>query len=138
VSQVGIIVRDIDKAVEYYESLGIGPFETLKGVTVVERKVYGKVTEDVRLNVRVAQVGPIQIELIQPLEGKSPWMEFLKTKGEGINHLGFFVDDIEKETARLEGIGFKILCSARFENGGGAAYFDTDRVGGVLFEFVQW
>ncbi len=26
VDQIGVIVRDIDKAVEYYQSLGIGPF----------------------------------------------------------------------------------------------------------------
>jgi len=138
VDQVGIIVKDINEAVKYYESLGIGPFETLKGITVIERKVYGRVAEDVSLNVRIAQAGPLQIELIQPSGGKSPWKDFLDTKGEGINHLGFFIDDIEKETAKLEEKGFKVLCSSRFENGGGAVYFDIDRVGGVLFELIQW
>ena len=30
IGQVGVIVRNMDEAIEHYSSLGIGPFETLK------------------------------------------------------------------------------------------------------------
>ena len=62
----------------------------------------------------------------------------MKSKGEGINHLGFFVDDLAKETAKLEVKGFRVLYSAKFVTGGGFAYFDTDKVGGIISELVQW
>ena len=43
IHHIGIVVRDIEKAIEYYESLGIGPFEPLKrGTKDVEPIVYSQ------------------------------------------------------------------------------------------------
>jgi len=137
VDQVGIIVRDMDEAVEYYQSLGIGPFES-PNIIPTERRVYGKPADDVKNKVKVAQAGRVQFELVQPVSGESVQKEFLETKGEGINHLGFFVDDIDKEVAKLVGKGFKVISSGKFVGGGGFAYFDTAKVGGVIFELIQW
>ncbi|HJX69823.1 MAG TPA: VOC family protein, partial [Dehalococcoidia bacterium] len=137
VDQIGVIVRDMDKAVEYYQSLGIGPFESM-GIAHTERRVYGKVVTDVKNVVRVARMGQVQLELVQPAEGKSIQREFLDRHGEGINHLGFFVDDVDKEMAKMIQRGFKVIASTRFVGGGGGAYFDTGRIGGVLLEVVQW
>jgi len=137
VDQVGIIVRDMDKAVEYYQSLGIGPFEALN-VTATDRKVYGRPADDVKNEVKIAPAGGIELELVYPASGKSVQREFLETKGEGINHLGFIVDDIDKEVAKLVEKGFEIISSGKFVGGGGFAYFDTGKVGGVLFELIQF
>lgn len=137
IDQVGIVVRDIDRAIKYYESLGIGPFKPMN-VTSIDREVYGKPAPDVKNVARVAQVGQLQIELIQPISGQSVQREFLESKGEGVNHLAFFVDDIAKETAKLTALGFKMISGGKLVGGGGFAYFDTDKVGGVQFEFVQW
>jgi len=137
VDQVGVIVRDMDRAVEYYQALGIGPFESLN-VVPADRKVYGKPADDVKNLARVAQMGQLQFELIQPVSGESVQKEFLESKGEGINHLGFFVDDIDKEVAKLVEKGFKVISNGKFVGGGGFAYFDTDKVGGVQFELIQW
>jgi len=136
IDHVGVVVKDMDRAIEYYSSLGIGPFEPLR-VTVTERKVWGKRVENIKLKVRVTQMGPVQFELIEPVEGESIQKEFLESKGEGINHLGFFVDDIDKEVAKLVKKGFKVISSGRWL-GGGFAYFDTDKVGGVQTELIQW
>lgn len=135
--QVGVIVRDMDRAVEYYQSLGIGPFEPLNTMAT-DRKVYGKPAGDVKNKVKIAWMGPIQLELVQPVSGKSVQQEFLDKHGEGINHLGFFVDDIEKESAKLVKKGFKDVSSGKFVGGGGFAYFDTGKVGGIMFELIQW
>ena len=137
IDQVGEVVRDLAKAVEYYSSLGIGPFEPLK-LTRIERTVYGKRTDDVENKSRVTRMGPVQFELVQPLSGESIQKEFLENRGEGINHLGFLVDDIDKEIGKLVAKGFKVISSVRYLGGGGVAYLDTDRIGGVLFELIQW
>ncbi len=136
--QVGLIVRDIDKAVQYYESLGIGPFEPMKGPPPFDRKVYGKPAEGIKNKVMVAQMGSVQLELVQPVSGKSVQMEFLESRGEGISHLGFFVGHLDKAVPKLVEKGFKVILGGRFAGGGGFAYFDTDKVGGVIFELVQW
>ena len=134
--QVGVIVRDMDKAVEYYQDLGIGPFESLK-VSPHDRRVYGKPADDVKNRVMHAQMGPVEFELVQPVSGESVQKEFLESRVEGINHLAFFVDDLEKEVSKLVEKGFKVISSGKRVGGGGFAYLDTGRVGGVIFELTQ-
>ena len=77
VAHVGVIVRDMDKAVEYYQALGIGPFESLN-VTAVDRKVYGKPADNVKDKLRIAQMGRVQFELVQPVSGDSVPKKFLE------------------------------------------------------------
>jgi methylmalonyl-CoA/ethylmalonyl-CoA epimerase len=137
IEHLSIVVRDIDKAVEYYQSLGIGPFEPT-GFSITDKKRHGKpVTADVKQEVRVAQMGQIKLALFQPVSGETDEKKFLESRGEGIQHMAFRVDDIDRETAKLEEKGFKVVFSGRFVNGGGFAYFDTDKVGGVVFELVE-
>ncbi|MFC1902739.1 VOC family protein [Chloroflexota bacterium] len=138
IDQVGVIVRDMDKAIKHYESLGIGPFKPLGPHRITERTIRGKPARDIQNVLRVAWVGGVQLELCQPLKGESIQMEFLRSRGEGINHLGFFVDDIDKESATLVKKGFEIIASTRFLNGGGIAYFNTGDAGVILFELIQW
>jgi len=138
IKQVGIVVKDINKAVDYYSSLGIGPFRTLpsgNAPVYTDKKLRGKEAE-FTMEIRLAQVGEVELELIQPLEGESIYKEFLEEKGEGLHHLGFFVDDIDEEEARLAKQGIKALASGR-RPGGGFTYFETDRIGGVIMELIQ-
>jgi len=142
---IGIVVRDMDKAVEYYKSLGIGPFKPLpeivpKQAKLKERIIRGKPAPLTFTNIsRWAEMGPYFIELLQPFEGiKSIWSDFLEAKGEGIQHLAYQVDDIDAEEARLVKNGLSVLYRIRFEDGGGDTYFETDEVGGVLLTIVRF
>ena len=136
---LGVIVRDLDKAIRFYESLGIGPFEemsadVMSGLT--DKTMYG-VSVDFELRAAVAKMGGVNLELIQPVKD-APLMEnFLKTKGEGIHHLGFLVDNLEEETVKLTGKGCRIILSVKLPDGRGAVYLDTGKVGGVVTEFLQ-
>jgi catechol 2,3-dioxygenase-like lactoylglutathione lyase family enzyme len=133
---VGIIVKDVDKAVNFYESLGIGPFESLT-ITARDRKLRGKPLSGLKLKIRIAHVGQTRIEAIQPVEGAGPWFEFLERHGEGIAHMAFVVDDIEKAKFELVTRGLKILYESWFEDGGAAAYLESDQVGGTVLEIFQ-
>jgi len=140
VSQVGVIVQDMERTIKYFESLRIGPFKSLKKLNYLSRRFRGEpidVDSVVNLKIMIAQMGQLQLELIEPGEGALHWREFLDSKGEGIHHLGFYVDDIEKEQAKLVANGVRVLYESRFQNGGGAAYFETNEVGGVLLELIQ-
>ena len=138
---VSVIVRDMNKAIEYYQSLAIGPFPPLIGPSgttpLTEKKVRGK-PMDYNIDLRHAEggVGQIQFEVIQPLEGETPVKEFLEKKGEGMHHLGFFVDDLGKETAKMAEKGFMVSQSGETHDVKWA-YFDTDSVGGVVIELMQ-
>lgn len=134
---VGIVVRDMNRAIKHYQSLGAGPFVPVT-TAVAEKEFRGKpLGEDVKLDLRVGWLGQIKIELVQPVAGESLPKEFLEKKGEGINHLCFEVDDLDKEAARLVKKGFKIISSRKFVKGGGNVYIDTGKVGGVFIELLQ-
>ena len=137
---VTAVVRDMDKTIEYYQSLGIATFEPefLLKSTDYDYKVYGKTPDTiVKLRIRFVQIGSSQLELIQPVEGESPQKEFLASKGEGINHIGYTVDDLNKETDKLVKKGIKIIFSGKRQTGG-FAYFDTPKVGNVIAEPIKY
>jgi len=137
VGQIGVVVKDLDKAVDYYSSMfGIGPFKYIErhydGVILRERN-------DASYSVRIAiaPMGSVDFELIQITEGESIHLEFLEKKGEGIEHLGFRVPDLDAEIARFKECGIEVLQSARRSDGGGYAYMDTENIGGIIFELIQ-
>lgn len=136
--QLSFAVKDIDKAVANFEALGIGPFKPLQGMTCIERTFNGKVEADIRNDTRVAYLGDLEIELIHPVSGRSPQMEFVKSKGEGFHHIAFLVDDVKKAAAEMEKKGFKAFYHLKYAEGtGGCVYFKTDLVGGMPVEILQ-
>ena len=137
IGHVGVTVEDMDKAVAHYQSLGIGPFEPLH-TTLYDRQFHGKPADDSRVAILVAKIGEVELELAQPVAGESVHREFMEKHGEGISHLGFYVDDLDKEVAELVAKGFEVVTSGKFVGGGGLAYLDTDKEGGVFFELIQF
>jgi 4-hydroxyphenylpyruvate dioxygenase-like putative hemolysin len=133
---VGVVVRDLDKAMKYFQSIGIGPFTANPSEVATDRKVYGK-PANIKLKGAEAQLGPIKFELIQPVEGESVQKEFLENKGEGMNHIGFIVDDLETEVRKLEKKGFSVISSGKIPPSGGFAYVGTNKVGGVIIELIK-
>ena len=133
---LGVVVKDLDKAIEYYQSLGIGPFVSNPSEVATDRKVYGK-PANIKLKGAEAHLGPIKFELIQPVEGESVQKEFLESKGEGMNHIGFVVNDLEKEVRKLEEKGFSVISSGKIPPSGGFAYVGTNKVGGVVIELIK-
>lgn len=134
---IGIVVKDMDKAIEYYESLGIGPFKplTISGDNI-EQSAYGKPTNR-KLKNMGTHVGPVELEVIQPVEDAAVQEDFLKRRGEGVNHIGFKVKDFDSVRAELEKKGFKAIQTRSTTSGMKSAYFDTDKVGGVQIEIWQ-
>ena len=114
-----IVVRDMDKAIEYYQSLGIA---TIKP----------EVTVGNRIKIRFVHVGPTPLEFVQPLTEPSHFKEFLESNGEGTHHICFLVDDIVKETAELVEKGVSLTWSSETQTG-----FDTRKVGNLILELKQ-
>lgn len=134
--QIGIVVKSIDETLKYYEEkFGFGPFER-RMVDFTGATYYGEVA-GYRGKRAGFHFGPIEIEFIEPVDGKTIHETFLKEKGEGLHHLGFFVDDLEKAKKRAEEEGFQITQSYTRPDGSGFAYIDSDKTGGVIFELIK-
>jgi hypothetical protein len=132
--QIGLVVRDMEKAVAQLTAFDLGPFipkylppnskVTLKGEPA-----------DIEVNVQRSMIGNVELELCQPVSGPSPHQEFLDSKGEGIQHILFEVPDIGKEIERFKRLGATILLYVKFK-GGGLAYVDLNTCGFVI-EMIQ-
>jgi catechol 2,3-dioxygenase-like lactoylglutathione lyase family enzyme len=129
---ISIVVADVEKAKNFYESIGIGPW-----VDYPPMKEYVKINVPdeegfYNLKIKCAQIGPIQLQLIEPGAGESLYKDHLRKKGEGVYHIGFEVDDISATDAETEAMGLKVLSSGRRENGSGFSYLDTASQAGVV------
>lgn len=128
VDQIGIVVRDIDKVVESWSSLfGIGPWTYTELGGTDEKGRSGKA------RLAFAQLGSVSLELIQCIEGRIFHSDFLDEHGEGLHHLGFYVDDVDGEAANLVEQGCELLSTMP----GVYAYLGTGGPGGVIFEVIR-
>lgn len=133
--QIGVVVKDVDKAVEYYtKHFGLGPWRRTVNEHLPFAIVRGKKTP-YTAKIAITNIPPLTLELIEVTKGPSIQLDFLKEKGEGIHHIQYRVQDLEKELAKYDKHGFKIL-QTMHDAKGGFAYMDTDKVGGVIFEVV--
>lgn len=137
---VSMVVKDMDKAIKLFESMGVGPFPPFlggPGMAFTGKTVRGK-TSDYDMDLRFARgdMGGIGFELIQPLKGRSIYDEFLEKKGEGLHHIAYMVEDIDVEIADMEKRGFKVIQTGAMPNSRWA-YFDTDKLGGMVIELCQ-
>jgi len=126
---IAVVVRDIDKAVAYYESLGVAS---------VGREVVFPESKP-KIRAKFIQIGSIPIEFVQPLEGESRYKEFLNSKGEGVQHIAFAVDNLDEETAKLDEKGVSIIVSGKAPAafGSSSAHFDTRQVGDFAIQLIQ-
>ena len=128
IDQVSYAVKDIDKTVEAWARLyGIGPWTYRKnGGVDVKRRPW-------KIRMAFAYIGPLQIELVQCTEGRIFQSRFLDTWGEGVHHIGFYVDDVDAEVKRLVSQGVKLF----IHDPGRFAYLDAGGAGGAIFELMQ-
>jgi len=145
VRQLGIVVKSIDRAVEYYSrSLGIGPWFKPKFASKEHRLKGTELISD-ETNMAIAFSGKIQLELVELISGnKSIYWEHMEKHGEGIHHLGVYVSDIEKRLEALAAKGIGVLQSGIIHSGGRIggsvskyAYLDTAGTAGIIFELIE-
>jgi predicted enzyme related to lactoylglutathione lyase len=134
--QVGVVVNDLDEAIAHFERAGIGPFTEGPSEAAFDRRVRGEST-DAEVRGALAQMGPIELELLQPVKGRSIQQEALEEKGEHALHLCAHTDDLQSDIERMVAAGFHVISEGKLTDGGSFAYFETRAVGGLVLEFHQ-
>jgi methylmalonyl-CoA/ethylmalonyl-CoA epimerase len=135
--QIGIVVKNIDNSLKYYrDNFGIGPFE-IRLVDYSNASFYG---EKVGYRGKRAffHLGPVEIELIELIDGKTIHESFLRERGEGIHHLGFRVANLTQAMEIAKNQGFEVIQHFQRDDGSGFAYLDSDKVGGAIFELIVY
>jgi methylmalonyl-CoA/ethylmalonyl-CoA epimerase len=136
--QIGIVVPDLDQTTRLLTTLfGIGPFRSVQWPTSPEAKYqYRGVDEHIRIAQAFVQLGAVEIELIQPLEGeRNAYKQFFDETGGGIHHVLFEVKDIDPVLEELARSGVSVLQSGTgIRPGTRWALLDTQELLGFLVE----
>jgi methylmalonyl-CoA/ethylmalonyl-CoA epimerase len=137
VDQIGIVVNDMDEAIEYYSSVfGLGPFSVIE--FDIEDFTYRGQKGNCRMKLGFAESGSIEIELVQIVEGETPHTEFLRAKGEGVQHLRFHVDDLDGTLDELAKKGIEPVLYKHYKDYGiKFAFINSDKIGGITFELIE-
>jgi methylmalonyl-CoA/ethylmalonyl-CoA epimerase len=134
--QIGIVVKSVDETVQYYrEIFGMGPFEIVQ-VDYPDATYHGKIS-GYRGKRAFFNLGPIQIELVELVDGQTIHEDFLKEKGEGLHHIAFRVADLPQAMKAAREKGFQVTQNFTREDGSGFAYIDSEKPGGVIFEMIR-
>jgi methylmalonyl-CoA/ethylmalonyl-CoA epimerase len=116
IAHIGLVVRDCDETARLYSRLfgiefAIDDYDMTKGKFF---HVDGK-PERARFRAAFGQAGAVAIELVQVLEGETPHTRFLGRHGEGMQHLCFYVDDMQQTMERLRAEGIRPVLDYEFE-----------------------
>src|SRR5699024_7515552 len=97
IAHIGIAVQSLDQTLPFYiNTLGLS-LEKVEDVPSEEVKV------------AFLKVGETRIELLEPLASTSPVAKFIESKGEGVHHIAFEVDRIEKRLKKMKTEGIQLI-----------------------------
>ena len=140
VTEIGIVVRDLDRSIELFvDLLGAEAGE------IITMEFY-------QMRYCMCRLGKVDFELMEPMGDVGATSDFLKSRGEGLHHVAFSVDDIVDGVDELKAKGIRFVEEKPYE----VHHEHLDMIGkrvsgitrmtfghpksfhGVLFEFIQY
>ena len=127
INHLGIAVRSIDAHHDYYVNTLGATFESTE------------VVEEQKVKVGFYKVGDVRLELLEPTSDDSPISAFLEKRGEGLHHVAYTVDDIQKRLDDLKEAGVRLIDAAP-RNGAHhtkIAFLHPKATAGILTELTE-
>jgi methylmalonyl-CoA/ethylmalonyl-CoA epimerase len=99
IEHIAIAVKNLNESIKFYED-------------IFGLKCYAIETiEDQKVTTAFFQIGDTKIELLESTDIDGPVAKFIEKKGEGIHHIAFAVNNIEKKLKEIESKGIKLIDS---------------------------
>lgn len=126
VHHVGVVVRDMEQAMRFYrDTLGL---RVHKEATMQEQGV----------RAALLTLGDSEIELLQPVVEDTGVARYLEKRGEGLHHICFQVDDIERDLQALKGRGIEMIdFETRIGLAGRICFLHPGAMDGALVELCE-
>lgn len=131
--QVGVVVSDLEAGMADYSRLfGLSDWKRMDtDYTGRYRDWTGRIAN----RNAFAPWGPIHLEMIEPVVGEGNAMEWLKTRGPGIFHLGIAVDDVRLRSAG-EDVVFEVCGRSQPDGFPALVHLDTVATLGYFTELT--
>jgi methylmalonyl-CoA/ethylmalonyl-CoA epimerase len=127
IEHLGIAVTNLEESILLYEKLLNTPCYKIEEV------------ESEFVKTAFFKIGESKIELVAATDAQSPIAKYIEKRGQGIHHVAFDVENIEKEIERLEKEGFQMIQRTP-KNGADnkiIAFLHPKSTEGVLVELCQ-
>jgi methylmalonyl-CoA/ethylmalonyl-CoA epimerase len=142
ISHIAFVVRDAEGRSAYWQKLGFPAMPKSHASPREDSRYHGK---PLWLDFDVCWQRHTQFTyewIIPPVSPPNLYVDFLKTHGEGIQHLGVPVEDLERSIAEYQKLGYSVAQSGAWgetgkKGSGRYAYMDTDAIGGVAAEVIK-
>lgn len=127
IDHVAIAVRDLDTAIEHYR--------TSFGCEVEHREI----VEPDGVEEAMLRVADSYVQLVAPVRDDSPVARFLATRGEGVHHVAFRVDDCAAALEHVRALGRQVVDEVPRRGGRGTtvAFVHPASAFGTLIELVE-
>jgi len=127
IEHIGIAVNDLNEAIPYYENI-LG----LKCYSIEEVK-------DQKVKTAFFKIGQTKLELLESTSPNGPIAKFIEKRGQGIHHIAFAVDSIEKALGEAAEKGIKLIDQQPRKGAEGLdiAFLHPKSTFGVLTEFCE-
>ena len=137
-TQIGLLVHDIEKtAEEYAKFFGIPKPEIgMTGEFDSTNTHYMGESTPARSKLAFFDIGNLQIELIQPDSSPSVWRHDLEKNGEGIHHIAFRVNGMDKIIELCADNGMKLVQRGKWDTGH-YAYLDASDTLKLTLELLE-
>jgi methylmalonyl-CoA/ethylmalonyl-CoA epimerase len=127
IEHIGIAVTSLEEAIPFYEKvLGLDCY------SIEEVK-------DQKVKTAFFKVGQTKIELLEPTDPESPVAKFISKKGEGIHHIAFAVNNINRKLKEAEEKGVRLIDSVSRKGAEGMdiGFLHPKSTFGVLTELCE-
>ncbi|MFC2024231.1 VOC family protein [Chloroflexota bacterium] len=133
IDHVGVGVKDAQKTADLLSSIwGLPPCPVIEISLNKDNLILG---EPWSVKLAFVNLGPVALEVCEPLEGDSFFHRFLRKWGEGVNHIGFSVSNWDETVDMFKQRGIRMIMAGIFENKRWC-YFET-QPGGIVIEFME-
>ncbi len=136
--QVGIVVRDIEKAMRHWvEVCGIGPWFYADRLAVTGYTYAGSCYDDAHISIALANSGEVQLELIQQrCHTPSMYLDFLSAGHEGMQHWSSWPENYDEIYERALASGYTV-CQEGDSPRGRFVYFGNEGHPGTVIEMAH-
>ena len=138
VTQIGLVVEDIEKSIEAYCSVFGFPRPNVIITDTYEKAQtsYRGHPTPARAKLAFFNLGQVSLELIEPIGEPSTWKEALEKNGEGFHHIAFQINDTGRVVQNLEANGIELVQQGQY-TGGMYTYMDATQKLGLVLELLE-